>query len=86
MDRGAWLATVHRIAKSQTRLKQLSTRAWTLPSLLSQRESFPKNEASKEKSRAKRYLITTQKHLDPTKPEGASTGLILTNAFSLLLR
>ena len=24
MDRGAWKATVHRIAKSQTRLKQLS--------------------------------------------------------------
>ena len=23
-DRGAWLATVHRVAKSQTRLKQLS--------------------------------------------------------------
>ena len=25
MDRGAWWATVHRIANSQTRLKQLST-------------------------------------------------------------
>ena len=25
MDRGAWWATVHRIAQSQTRLKQLST-------------------------------------------------------------
>ena len=25
MDRGAWQATVHRIAQSQTRLKQLST-------------------------------------------------------------
>ena len=25
MDRGAWQATVHRVAKSQTRLKQLST-------------------------------------------------------------
>ena len=24
MDRGAWQATVHRVAKSQTRLKQLS--------------------------------------------------------------
>ena len=24
-DRGAWLATVHRVAKSQTQLKQLST-------------------------------------------------------------
>ena len=24
MDRGAWLATVHRVAKSRTRLKQLS--------------------------------------------------------------
>ena len=26
MDRGAWRATVHRVAKSQTRLKRLSTR------------------------------------------------------------
>ena len=25
MDRGGWWATVHRIAKSQTQLKQLST-------------------------------------------------------------
>ena len=24
MDRGAWLATIHRVAKSQTQLKQLS--------------------------------------------------------------
>ena len=30
MDRGAWWATVHRVAKSQTRLKQLSTHARTL--------------------------------------------------------
>ena len=27
MDRGAWCATVHRVAKSRTRLKQLSTQA-----------------------------------------------------------
>ena len=27
MDRGAWQATVHRVAKSWTRLKQLSTHA-----------------------------------------------------------
>ena len=27
MDRGAWWATVHRAAKSQTRLKQLSMQA-----------------------------------------------------------
>ena len=26
MDRGAWQATIHRVSKSQTRLKQLSTR------------------------------------------------------------
>ena len=25
MDRGAWLATVHRVTKSQTQLKRLST-------------------------------------------------------------
>ena len=27
IDRGAWQATVHRVAKSQTQLKQLSTHA-----------------------------------------------------------
>ena len=27
MDRGAWQATVHRVAKSRTQLKQLSTHA-----------------------------------------------------------
>ena len=30
IDRGAWRATVHRVAKSQTRLKPLSTHAHTL--------------------------------------------------------
>ena len=29
MDRGAWWATVHRVAESQTRLKQLSAYART---------------------------------------------------------
>ena len=29
MDRDAWWATVHRVAKSQTRLKRLSTHAHT---------------------------------------------------------
>ena len=28
MDRGAWRATVHRLARSQTRLKRLNTRAY----------------------------------------------------------
>ena len=31
MDRGAWQATVHRVTKSQTRLKQLSTHARIVP-------------------------------------------------------
>ena len=31
--RGAWQATVHRFAKSQTRLKQLSTQATTMKGL-----------------------------------------------------
>ena len=31
VDRGAWQATVHRVARSQTRLKQLSTHARTYP-------------------------------------------------------
>ena len=30
MDRGAWRATVHRIEKSQTQVKQLSTHTHTL--------------------------------------------------------
>ena len=30
MDRGAWRATVHRVARSQTRLKQLSMHAYKL--------------------------------------------------------
>ena len=29
MDRGAWWATVHRVAKSQTLLRRLSTQGWT---------------------------------------------------------
>ena len=31
MDRGAWWAMVHRVAKSQTRLKQLRTHTPTVP-------------------------------------------------------
>ena len=34
VDRGAWLATVHRIAKSQTHLKQLSTHISTIKILV----------------------------------------------------
>ena len=33
MDRGAWQATVHRVAKSQTLLKRLSTYAYYHPQL-----------------------------------------------------
>ena len=37
MDRGAWLATVHRVAKSLTRLKRLSKRVlWSLAGLVTQ--------------------------------------------------
>ena len=31
MDRGAWRATVHRVTKSQARLKQISTHAGGTP-------------------------------------------------------
>ena len=31
MDRGTWWATVHRVTKTQTPLKQLSTHAYNLP-------------------------------------------------------
>ena len=30
MDKGAWQATVHRVTKSQTRLKRLSMHSWCL--------------------------------------------------------
>ena len=33
LDRGSWQATVHRVAKSQTRLKRLSTHARVRTSL-----------------------------------------------------
>ena len=33
MDRGAWLATVHGVAKNWIRLKQLSRQAWNKLSL-----------------------------------------------------
>ena len=42
MDRGAWWATVHRVAKSQTRLKRLSMHSCkTLHSRLSRWEFIP---------------------------------------------
>ena len=34
MDRGAWWATVHRVAKSWTRLKQLSTHPCREPTII----------------------------------------------------
>ena len=34
MDRGAWWATVHRVAKSRTRLKQLSTQPCREPTII----------------------------------------------------
>ena len=34
MDRGAWRATVHKVTKSQTRPKRLSTDAWDWGSFL----------------------------------------------------
>ena len=34
MERGAWWAVVHRVAQSQTRLKQLSSGSMYLPTLL----------------------------------------------------
>ena len=40
MDGGAWWATVHGVADSQTRLKQLSTRALLLSLLLLRRETW----------------------------------------------
>ena len=42
IDRGAWWATVHRVAKSQTWMKRLSTCSWTLSPLTLQ-VSKPRN-------------------------------------------
>ena len=51
MDRGAWQATVHRVARSRTRLKRLSTRVHT-PSeanhLWSARGLFPRLHSCKQ--------------------------------------
>ena len=40
MDRGAWQATVHRVTKSQTQLKQLSTAHQTTERELGIRQSY----------------------------------------------
>ena len=56
MDRGAWRVTVHRIAKSQTRLRQLSTRACTERK---QFKLFLRNKNTSLKSR-KMVLFTHQ--------------------------
>ena len=40
IERGAWQATVHRVAKSQTRLKRLSTHTHTLRCLCLLRNEF----------------------------------------------
>ena len=39
-DRGAWKATIHRVAQSQTQRKQLSTHAYTYISCPSLHEMF----------------------------------------------
>ena len=40
MDRGAWQATVHRVTKSQTRLKQVSTAQHTQKYLMNSQGTF----------------------------------------------
>ena len=47
MDRGAWWATVHSVAKGQTQLKQLSTHACTNTLLITSRP-VPSYVGSKE--------------------------------------
>ena len=63
MDRGAWWATVHRVAKSRTRLKQLSTDTCILPLYkmlicLSHAFLFRSNHCSSGKIKFKRQAQT----------------------------
>ena len=44
MDRGDWQATVHRVAKSRTQLKQLSTQHTTYITLYSNYKSIKKGK------------------------------------------
>ena len=44
MDRGAWRATVHKVAKSQTRLKQLSNAACTQSPSNLNRSAYPQQQ------------------------------------------
>ena len=44
MDRGAWWATVQRVAQSQTRLKQLSKHAGTHTHTMEYYSAITKNE------------------------------------------
>ena len=46
MDRGAWRATAHKVAKSQTQLKHLSTRARKPLSLWHPFMAVPENECN----------------------------------------
>ena len=45
MDRGAWWATVHGVAQSQTRLKQLNTHTCTGGSVI---KNLPPNSGDKD--------------------------------------
>ena len=77
MDRGAWLAMVHRVAKSQTQLKQLSTNAVRDP----HSEAFRNSSRSRSHPRAARQLQVTKHFLSacsaPWRPPGRSGVLFI---------
>ena len=81
MDRGAWWATVHRVAKNQTRLKQLNTHthAWATATKISQtrwskqRKFIPhSSEGSKSKVKvaATQFLVRLSCLLAVSSPIG----------------
>ena len=45
MDRGAWWATVYRVAQSRTQLKRLSTRSWGLKTQHAERNEVEVNSS-----------------------------------------
>ena len=62
MDREAWRAVVHGVAKSQTRLKQLSSSS-------SSRDLFKKIRDTKGTFHAKTGSIKDRNGMDPTEAE-----------------
>ena len=61
VDRGDWWATVHRVAKSWTRLKQLSMHAHILPTLLKIKEANESKRFGKSR-RIREYNLSPSRN------------------------